>query len=90
MRALIVVLVILMSTPVFAQDGRSETDIIYVPIIEKKLQQCNEKVSTFKVKEEALSTCKVDLATSQKEFFKMNVTWIKGVLSGIILAIILI
>lgn len=90
MRALIVALVILMSSPVLAHEARSATDNIYVPILEQKVQECNEKVSTFKIKEEAFASCKVDLAKSQERFFKMNKTWIKGVLSGIAIALILI
>jgi len=90
MKAIVFFLAILMSAPALAHDGRSESDILYVPILEKKVQQCNEKILTFQVKEEALATCKEDLAKSQKEFFKMNVTWIKGVLAGIVLAIVLI
>lgn len=90
MKAIIFFLVILMSSPVFAHDGRSESDALYVPVLEQQLKACNERSVGFKVKEDALATCKADLAKSQKEFFKMNVTWIKGVLAGIIVAILLI
>lgn len=90
MKVLIVALIIAMSSTAFALEDRSASDKIYVPVLEQKIQKCNEKVSTFQVKEEALVACKGDLAQSQKEFFKMNVTWIKGVLVGIVLAIVLI
>lgn len=89
-KVIMLLLMLCFAGPVFAHDARSEADNLYVPVIEEKLKQCTEKASVFDIREEALATCTNDLAKSQERFFNMNKTWIKGVLSGIIMALIII
>lgn len=66
----------------------SELELIESKLIE--LKECEMKVSTFQTKEYALDVCEAKLEKSQERFFKMNKTWIKGVVSGIALVLLLL